>query len=375
MSQPVFHSPPLVALSFTESCNLDCRHCYSDCARRPKPDEMTTLEWERVIDELHEDGVIQFYIEGGEPLWREDFLPLLSRAARRAMTLLRTHGTLIDATMAGQLRAAGVGRVMIDLMGACAESHEWFTRTPGSFAASCAAIGHLRDAGIPVDVLVILNRRTAPELNALLHLASTLGVQRVGILRFYPIGRARLLWRELALSLEEQTLALASLQPPAGLKVMQSWHPNDRNCCWQSACISARGDSIGCAYLREFVNFGNVRHQRLVDTWRENPLYRQLRSGDVETHCESCSQSEGTRGGCRSAAYAFHGRWTAPDPFCSSLNDGVDLRVLPDWLAEKGPGPVRAPGPGDGVLPRLQPARARHLPARSRRVARFRTVP
>ncbi len=375
MGEPAFETPPLVALSYTESCNLDCRHCYANCSRQPKPDELTTEEWVRIVDQLISDGVIQFYIEGGEPLWRPDFPAILERAARRAMTLVRTNGTLIDHAMAQRLRDAGVGRVLVDLMGATAETHEWFTRTPASFERSCDAVLHLRAAGIAVDVLTILNRRTAPELPALARLAGDLGAQRLGILRFYPIGRARALWPELALSLPEMMSAIETLDPPPGLRVMQSWHPADRNCCWQSACISARGDSIGCAYLREFVNFGNVRTTTLVDTWRNDPLYRQLRAGKVEPHCPDCTAKEGTRGGCRAAAYAFHGRWDAPDPFCTTLNDGVDLRVLPEWLAHQDPGPVRPPGPGDGILPRVQPARPRHLHAQSRRVARFRTVP
>jgi radical SAM protein with 4Fe4S-binding SPASM domain len=110
---------------------------------------------------------------------------------------------------------------------------------------------------------------------------------------------------------------------------MQSWHPNDANCCWQAATVNARGDSIGCPYLREYVNFGNIRQVDFLHTWRNNPLYRQLRSGLVEKSCPDCHGREGTRGGCRSTAYAFHGRWTAPDPFCSHSNHGVPLNVLP----------------------------------------------
>ena len=374
MRQPAFETPPLVALSFTESCNLDCRHCYGDCARQPKADELSREEWLKVVDDLVADGAIQFYIEGGEPLGRADFLEVLTRAARDAMTLLRTHGTLIDAAMARRLRDAGVGRVLVDLMGARAETHEWFTRTPGSFAASCDAVRHLRAAGIPTDVLVILNRRTAPELNDLLRLAHGLGAQRVGVLRFYPIGRAKALWSELALSLDEQTAAIAALDPPAGLAVMQSWHPHDRNCCWQSACVSARGDSIGCAYLREFVNFGNVRETPLVETWKRDPLYRRLRAGNVEKTCPDCTAKEGTRGGCRAAAYAFHGRWDAPDPFCTTLNDGVDLRVLPEWMLAKNPRPPREAGAGDGDVPGLRPRPTRDLRAAGHGLARVRTL-
>ena len=59
------------------------------------------------------------------------------------------------------------------------------------------------------------------------------------------------------------------------------------------------------------------------------PLGRELRSGRVEGSCSKCSATQGSHGGCRSTAYAFHGRFSAPDPFDLELNHGVDLTSLP----------------------------------------------
>jgi len=230
----VLETPPKITFGVTECCNLRCRHCYADCAAAPKAGELGVDDWLRIADEVIQDGVIQFYIEGGEPLAKPGFLQLLSRCAHDAMTLLRTNGTLIDQSMAAALKAAGVGRVLVDMMGADAETHEWFTRVPGSFAATCDGIRHSVAAGVSTDVLVIL------------------------------------------------------------------------------------------------VDFGRVGKIRHSDIWHYNPLYRHLRSGKVEKGCAECSASQGTAGGCRSTAYAYHGRWTAPDPFDEALNDGVDVRVLPD---------------------------------------------
>lgn len=323
-----FERPPKITLSVTETCPLNCRHCYGDCGAGSRA-ELTTAEWLAIIDRLIEDGVIQFYIEGGEPFHRPDFFSLLERCCPQAMTLVRSHGTTIDSEMAQRIRRVGVGRMFIDLMGATAATHEFFTGIPGSFELSCRAVSALRSAGVAVDVLVILTRQTAPELTALAEIAHRLGAERLGILRLYPLGRTKRRWAELALSLDEQMAALAALRPPAGLGVMQSWHPHDRNCCWQAAAINAYGDSIGCMYLREYVNFGNVRDIPFLTSWNEDPLYRTLRAGRVERGCPECSAHSKSDGGCRSAAYAFHGRWTAPDPFCSTLNAGVDLRALP----------------------------------------------
>src|SRR5688572_15904725 len=109
-------------------------------------------------------------------------------------------------------------------MGARAESHDYLTGTRGSFLKSCAAVRNLVDAGIPADMVIIMNRRNVQELQNFLELAHQLGAERVGILRLYPLGRAKRRWKELALSLEEQNEAVARLRPPEGLGIMQSWH-------------------------------------------------------------------------------------------------------------------------------------------------------
>ena len=120
---PVLRTPPKITFGVTECCNLRCRHCYADCAAAPKAGELGVDDWLRIADEVIQDGVIQFYIEGGEPLAKPGFLQLLSRCAHDAMTLLRTNGTLIDQSMAAALKAAGVGRVLVDMMGAATRRH------------------------------------------------------------------------------------------------------------------------------------------------------------------------------------------------------------------------------------------------------------
>lgn len=328
---PYYQTPPKITISFTESCNLQCKHCYADCARRPGARELSGPEWLGFIEYLVRHEFISVYFEGGEPLNRPDFLQVLQRSSRDLMTMVRTNGTLVTPTVARNLRHSGVGLVLVDIMGARAATHDWLTGVGGSFRKSCNAIKLLQAEGISAWMLTILNRRNAAEMNDYLELAASLGVPKVGILRLYPLGRAKQRWGELSMSIEEQMIVIEGLRIPEGVRLMQSWHPRDRNCCWQAAAVNAYGDSIGCSYLREYVNYGNIRDIPFLETWK-HPLYRQLRAGRVEKSCTGCESNEHTRGGCRSTAYAFRGRWDAPDPYCSTLNDGVDLRVLPDRL-------------------------------------------
>jgi radical SAM protein with 4Fe4S-binding SPASM domain len=337
--QPFFETPPKITLSLTERCNLACKHCYGDCNRGLRR-ELDTGQWLDFLDYLEANGVIQVYIEGGEPLFREDFETILRHCGRKMMTLLRTNGTLLDAARVARLKAAGIGRILVEVMGARAATHDYFTGRRGSHREAIAAVERSLAAGVETDMLIILNRRNAGELQDYVDLAHRIGVPRVGVLRLYPLGRARRRWRDLALSLEEQMSTLERLRVPDGLTLMQSWHPRNHNCCWQSAAVNAYGDSIGCMYLREYVNYGNILETPFLDTWHNDPLYKRLRGGTVEGNCSSCEGTQHTRGGCRSTAYAFHGRWEAPDPFCSTLNHGVDLRVLPRRSLRAGPRPA-----------------------------------
>ena len=329
-------APVKVTVSYTASCPMDCRHCYADCSRKWNDRELTAGEWMRFLDERIDAGVVSILFEGGEPLARPDFLDVLAHCAPRALTRVRTNGWLVTADVATKLRAIGTGTALVDFMGARADTHDWFARRAGAFERACGAVRNLLAAGVPTQMLIILNRRNMGELATFLQLAETLGVETVGILRLYPIGRARMMWGELAMTLDEQMAVLKALRPPEGMRVMQSWHPNDGNCCWQMAAVDPVGELIGCSYLREFVAYGNVRDVAFEETWN-HPLYRELREGKVEASCGSCADREGSHGGCRSTAYAFHGRWSAPDPFDIELNQGVDLRDLPEWMLQARP--------------------------------------
>lgn len=333
--QPFLNTPPKITLSITNTCNLQCAHCYGECTREPSSRELGTDELIAFIDYLVAHDFIQIYIEGGEPMCRPDFDRILAYCGRKLMTVVRTHGTLVTARSARAWRRHGVARAFVDIMGATAQTHDALTGVEGSFARSCAAIGHFRKAGIEADAVIILNRRNVAELQAYVDLARELGAARVGILRLYPLGRARQRWEELALGLDAQDDAIAALEMPDGLGLMESWHPKDKNCCWQAAAVDPFGNSIGCMYLREYVNFGNIRTTEFLDTWHNDDLYKSLRAGAVEESCHGCHARSGTHGGCRSTAFAFHGRWTAPDPFCRTLNHGVDVSVLPARLVSE----------------------------------------
>lgn len=322
------NTPTKLYIQATNVCNHDCLQCYTRCTKNPSLRELTHEDWIHFIDYLVDNAIIQVHFEGGEPLLRPRFLELVEYAARSLLVWFRTNAVLIDAAVARRVKAARVGVVCVDVFSPDAQTHDVLSGTPGSFGQTIAGIQHLTSAGVKVAPVMIMNRMNVDKLQEFVDLANDLGAYRVGILRLYPLGRARDHWIELGIPLERQMAALDALRTPDGLEVMQSWHPHDSNCCWENAGVTSEGISIGCPYLREYVNYGDIRDTPFMATW-DHPLYRHLRTVEVEGACPDCEGNEHTRGGCRSAAYAYTGRWDAPDPFCTRSNNTIDLTTLP----------------------------------------------
>jgi MoaA/NifB/PqqE/SkfB family radical SAM enzyme len=321
--------PSKLYLQVTNTCHLNCYQCYTRCTERPTEKDFTYDEWMSFVDYLIEHEFMQVHFEGGEPLRWPGFLDLVRKASQDMLVWFRTHATDIDDDLAREIKAARAGRVVVDVFAAQAETHDYLAGVPGSYEKTLAGIRNLRRAGVAVVMVMILNRLNLSQLQEYVDLAGHLGVREVGFLRLYPIGRARDRWRELAAPLGGIMDSLRRVRVPTGMRLMQGFHPYDSNCCWENAGVTSAGDSIGCPYLRESVNYGNIRETPFLRTW-DHPLYRQLREQEIDGACPDCTSNQQlSPGGCRASAFAFTGRWDAPDPFCTATNHGIDLTGQP----------------------------------------------
>ena len=96
--------PYALLAELTYRCPLHCPYCSNPTAARDER-ELTTEEWQNVINAAADLGVLQVGFSGGEPLVRRD-LAELTRAARQAglYTNLITSGIGLDENRASELR-------------------------------------------------------------------------------------------------------------------------------------------------------------------------------------------------------------------------------------------------------------------------------
>ena len=351
----------LLRLLFWEStirCNLTCAHC-----RRVESDEtahrdLSTAQAKDLIGQLADLGKGQpmmpvLVFSGGEPLCRGDLFELIRLAGTMGITpALATNGTLIDASIAGQIRDSGVARVSVSLDGATSEVHNRLRRLAGSFEKAIEGIGYLRDAKVPFQINLTLTKHNAGQLQQVYDLARSLGAVAVHIFMLVPVGCGRSLADTDMLSpeqYEQKMLEICRLDGQGELQMKVTCGPHYERVIRQEGLYKSRlksghgagtpgrgghgaaskgclaglgvlfvghqGDVFPCGYLP--VKCGNVLEQKLSDIWYNNEdLARMRNSGELEGKCGLCGYRQ-VCGGCRGRAYSATGNYMAEEPFCA----------------------------------------------------------
>lgn len=161
--------PLNVMLAVTNRCTAHCRYCNIPVRT---PDDLSTAQMLRLIDDIAAAGAVRLGLWGGEPLLRDDIGALVRRSREHGMyTTLDTNGALWRTRM-GDLR--GLNHVIFGLDGT--ESHHDANRGAGTHAKVLEAIELARGIpGLNVWTITVLNRLNLGDIDMLLDLAERLG--------------------------------------------------------------------------------------------------------------------------------------------------------------------------------------------------------
>lgn len=78
-------APFTIAWELTRACAFACRHCRAEAQPRRHPEELTTEESFRLIDQIKEFGNPILVITGGDPMMRRDLYDILAYAVQRGL--------------------------------------------------------------------------------------------------------------------------------------------------------------------------------------------------------------------------------------------------------------------------------------------------
>ncbi|RUM47282.1 MAG: radical SAM/SPASM domain-containing protein [Hyperthermus sp.] len=344
-------APFLVVWNFTNMCNLRCMHCYQR-ASRPTPDELTLEEKLEVVRQLDEAGVAAVALSGGEPTIHPHFLKVVSALSSRGIYVaVATNGWLF--ARKDELRKAvdaGLRYVEVSLDSADPRKHDRFRGVPGAWRRAVDALRNAVEIGVSNAMAVTLTRVNMNEIDRILDLAEKIGVERVVVFNFIPVGRGvENSWLDLSAVEREKLLhylyresrrrrievfstapqySRVALQESRGRATAPTHFYMGEHAVVKAlseyiggcgagriyAAIQPNGDVTPCVFLP--IKVGNLRESSFMDIWLRNPLLRKLRDrSNLHEACRECPYRN-VCGGCRARAYAYYGDPFAPDPGC-----------------------------------------------------------
>ncbi|MFP5249101.1 MAG: radical SAM protein, partial [Acidobacteriota bacterium] len=157
-----FDERPFLAIwEVTQACDLACVHCRASAQPNRHPDELTTEEGKRLIDEIAALRVPVFVLTGGDPIKRPDLFALIGHARANGVHVSLTPSAtpLLTREIVFRLKDAGLARLAVSMDGASAATHDAFRGMSGSFARTLDAVRWANEAGLPVQINTTFSRR------------------------------------------------------------------------------------------------------------------------------------------------------------------------------------------------------------------------
>jgi radical SAM protein len=310
-----------------------------------------------------------FVFTGGDPLMRPDLFELAKYAIEEKklpVSMTPSATPRVTKQAIEKAKEVGLSRWAFSLDGSCAEIHDHFRGTKGSFDLTMRGIEYLQELNIPIQINTTVSNYNLEDLAAIADKVKDLGAVLWSLFFLVPTGRGMV---KDMISPEQHERVMEWLvriqqQMPYGVKATEAPHfrrvmlqqrmrtgglgagsgAGPRTGIDPGTIAAASGmkrtdllgrapkgvndgdgfmfiSHIGDVYPSGFLPFscGNVRESRLSDIYRESPVFKQLRDkSQLKGKCGVCEFKE-ICGGSRSRAYAITGDYLESDPYCAYI--------------------------------------------------------
>ena len=294
------HGPEMLDISITNWCSRECETCYRMASRVGR--HMTFPDYENVIRQAAQLGVIQVALGGGNPNEHPDFAEIL-RLTRR------NYGIVPNYTTNGRGLSPTVLSASAEHCGAVAVS----AYEPYSFVAN--TVKRLRDYGIRTNLHFVLDAHSVEMALSWFHDPPEFmsQVNAIVFLNYKPIGRgamdARLLGRSNLYQdlIEETTSKVHSFKVGfdscmvSGLVTAAKIDP-----VWFDTCEAARFSMFvsetlqmyPCSFMETIYDGVSLTDSNMLDAWQNAKSFQAIRRTLRDPECNGCEMQIVCRGGC-----------------------------------------------------------------------------
>ncbi len=359
-------APFIVIWEMTRACDLKCVHCRAEAIPERNPNELTTDESKRLLDQVREFGQPLLVLTGGDPIKRPDVYELITYGDDLGLRMTMTpSGTpLMTPAVIKRCQDAGLMRMAISLDGPTKDVHDAFRKQEGSFDWTLNILRWCKDIGLSTQVNTTITRYNIDHIDALCDLMEEVGISLWSVFFLVPTGRGQVEDEVSGKEFERVFERMYELSQTCSFDIKSTAAPHYRRVIMQHTIAKKRaakaagapapngggrpkiltpgvgfslGDGIGRAaksvndgngfvfisHVGEVfpsgflpVSGGNVREQSLVDIYRHSDLFVQLRDFDqIKGKCGVC-EYRNICGGSRARAYGMLGDYMESEPLC-----------------------------------------------------------
>lgn len=340
-------NPMLVYWEMTQACGLACRHCRAEAVSTAHPDELTYDEGKKLLHQIAAFGKPSPHLvfTGGDPLRRADLFDLIDEARALGINVSITPSATADLTIEvlTKLKAQGIDSFGLSLDGSTAARHEAVREVEGCFDWTIAAAKAAATLGVPIQINTLVSQETVDDLPAVYELLKKeFPVMRWSLFFLIEVGRGKVL-QPISSERGEQLMnwiydlsrtapfVVATTEAPSYRRVALSRMRQagmaaaeiERTPVYRGfgirdghgiMFISNQGDICPAGFLP--LAMGNVRHDQLVDVYRNAPMFQALHNPNLfKGKCGRC-EYRALCGGSRARSFAATGDPLASDPFC-----------------------------------------------------------
>jgi pyrroloquinoline quinone biosynthesis protein E len=315
----------------TYECPLHCPYCSNPLNLAEYNEELSTEDWQRVMRQARELGVLQLHLSGGEPLRRRDLVELVASARDIGLyTNLITSTVGLSRGRAEQLKEAGLDHIQISIQADEQALSDRIAGTP-AYDRKIEAAHMVKELDWPLTLNVVLHRHNIDRVGRILELAEELGADQIELANTQYHGwamrnRAALLPSRTQLEEAEEVVRAARHRLKGKMEIIYvipdyySKYPKPCMGGWgaQQLTVTPNGNALPCPAAHQLgLPRASVREHSLEWIWDESTIFNRFRGTDwMPEPCQSCDRREIDFGGCRCQAFQLTGDASRTDPVC-----------------------------------------------------------
>lgn len=324
--------------NITYACNFRCAICFTD-AGEPQLNELNTEEALQLVEKIHQSGIHDIIISGGEPFMRADIVEILKAMKKREiMVRIATNGSLVTPQILEILRKETLTKsfqVSLDSLDENIYAAVHGT-SPDTMKKALENLDAMHELGFHTTISTRLTPETLPGIPELFEKAFQQGWPTVTV-------HCPLHTRRVKGAFSQDTDVLALLEPIftyfAGMQenwLVETYIPwaeyhevfsrlrkkvriIHRGCRAgrDRLSINPTGNISPCVCMDvPEAHIGNVRTDNLKDVYQTAPLCEIMRQPSDYGICADCTLVNRCGGGCRASALVTSGRLDGDDLSC-----------------------------------------------------------